>query len=168
MYFLILHTDHPFIKNKNIPIFIANFVLMEYGTGAIFGCPAHDQRDFDFAKKYDLQILRVVRKIKDKNEQEELENAFTEDGFLINSEFLDGLDVENAKIRSIEELEKIRGGHSKINFRLRDWGVSRQRYWGCPIPIIHCKNCGAQPVPIKDLPVQLPINVDLVKKEIHY
>ncbi len=159
-----LHTDHPFIKEKDIPIFIANFVLMDYGTGAIFGCPAHDQRDFDFAKKYNLKILRVVKENKDNNTQEKLNSAFTGDGFLINSEFLDGLDVENAKIRAILELEKKRRGHSKINFRLKDWGVSRQRYWGCPIPIIHCKNCGAQPVPTKDLPVKLPINIDFSKK----
>ena len=157
-------TDHPFIKNKRIPIFIANFILMEYGTGAVFGCPAHDQRDFEFAKKYKLPIYQVVSKDKTYKKVKKLKEAYTEDGFIINSGFLNGLKVKEALTKSIEQLEKINRGYRKINYRLRDWGVSRQRYWGCPIPVIHCKDCGAQPVPIEDLPVKLPMDINLNEK----
>ena len=158
-----LKASHPFIKNKLIPIFIANFVLTDYGTGAVFGCPAHDQRDFDFAKKYNLEIIQVVSKEKNQSIEKELESAYTENGYLINSDFLNGLTVEKAKEISIKKLEKINQGSESINYRLKDWGVSRQRYWGCPIPIIYCNDCGIQTVPEDDLPIKLPEKVDLQK-----
>ena len=158
-----LKASHPFIKNKLIPIFIANFVLTDYGTGAVFGCPAHDQRDFDFAKKYNLEIIQVVSKEKNQSIEKELESAYTENGYLINSDFLNGLTVEKAKEISIKKLEEINLGSESINYRLKDWGVSRQRYWGCPIPIIYCNDCGIQTVPEDDLPVKLPEKVDLQK-----
>ena len=155
--------SHPFLENKLIPIFIANFVLVDYGTGAVFGCPAHDQRDFDFANKYDLEIIEVVSKEKNKIKKNKLKNAYTDDGYLVNSDFLNGLSVEEAKEVSIKKLEKLNLGSRTTNYRLRDWGVSRQRYWGCPIPIIYCDKCGPQAVPIKDLPVKLPEKIDLQK-----
>ena len=158
-----LEASHPFIKDKLIPIFIANFVLIDYGTGAVFGCPAHDQRDFDFAKKYDLEIIEVVSKEKHQDINNILECAYTEDGYLMNSDFLNGLTVDEAKEISIKELEKLDLGSRTVNFRLKDWGVSRQRYWGCPIPIIYCDNCGIQTVPEEDLPVKLPEKIDLQK-----
>ena len=158
-----LEASHPFIKNKSIPIFIANFVLIDYGTGAVFGCPAHDQRDFDFAKKYDLDIIEVVNKERNQKTQSNLKRAFTENGFLINSDFLNGLSVDEAKKVSVKRLEEYNLGSKAINYRLKDWGVSRQRYWGCPIPIIHCDDCGLQAVPEKDLPVKLPEKINLQK-----
>ena len=158
-----LKASHPFLKNKLIPIFIANFVLIDYGTGAVFGCPAHDQRDFDFAKKYDLDIIEVVSQEKKQAKEIILEKAYTDDGYLINSDFLNGRTVDEAKEASIKKLEKLGLGSRTINYRLKDWGVSRQRYWGCPIPIIYCKNCGIQTVPEKDLPVKLPKKIDLQK-----
>ncbi len=158
-----LKASHPFLKNKLIPIFIANFVLVDYGTGAVFGCPAHDQRDFDFAKKYDLEIIEVVSKEKNKKIKNNLQSAFTENGYLINSDFLNGLNVDEAKEVSIKKLEKLNLGSRTTNYRLKDWGVSRQRYWGCPIPIIYCENCGIQTVPEKDLPVKLPEKINLQK-----
>jgi leucyl-tRNA synthetase len=143
------------------PLYIANFVLMDYGTGAIFGCPAHDQRDHDFASKYGLPILPVVgpggTALPPSNE------AYTGDGLLINSPLFNGLTIEKAKERAIEELEARGIGSRKVNYRLRDWGVSRQRYWGCPIPIIHCAECGAVPVPENQLPVTLPEDVTFDK-----
>ncbi len=158
-----LKASHPFEKNKLISIFIANFVLIDYGTGAVFGCPAHDQRDFDFAKKYNLEIIEVVSKEKNKRIRNNLTCAYAEDGYLINSGFLNGLTVNEAKEVSIKKLEELNLGSRSINYRLKDWGVSRQRYWGCPIPIIYCKACGIQTVPEKDLPVKLPEKVDLQK-----
>jgi leucyl-tRNA synthetase len=134
------------------PIYIANFVLMEYGTGAVFGCPAHDERDYEFASKYDLPIKQVVN-----GEGADIaKEAFTGDGLLVNSEFLNGLHVAQAKEKAIKRLEEMGVGVRQTNYRLRDWGVSRQRYWGCPIPIIHCDDCGAVPVPDDQLPVELP------------
>jgi leucyl-tRNA synthetase len=157
-----IKVQHPFITNKTIPIYIANFVLMDYGTGAIFGCPAHDQRDLDFALKYNLEVLPVVAPQNSKpNSFKVTKEAFIDDGFMINSSFLDGLTVEEAKATIIKKLIQNGSGKSTINYRLRDWGISRQRYWGCPIPIIHCENCGAVPVPKKDLPVRLPNDVNL-------
>ena len=153
--------SHPFLKNKLIPVFIANFVLIDYGTGAVFGCPAHDQRDFDFAKKYKLEIIEVVSKEKNPQNKNVLKNAYTENGYLINSKFLNGLTVSEAKEASIKQLEKLNLGSRSINYRLKDWGVSRQRYWGCPIPIIYCDTCGIQTVPEKDLPVKLPVKINL-------
>ena len=154
-----LRVDHPFIAGKKLPVYIANFVLMGYGTGAIFACPAHDQRDFDFAKKYDLEITTVVSP--DGNTSFKVaDEAYTGDGSIINSDFLNGLSVEEAKKLSIRKLEEKNQGAGKITYRLRDWGVSRQRYWGCPIPIIYCDSCGTVPVPEKDLPVKLPEDVN--------
>ena len=154
---------HPF-TGQEYPVWIANFVLMEYGTGAIFGCPAHDQRDLDFARKYDLSVTPVVLpKGADAATFAVANEAFTEDGTAFNSGFLDGLDVAAAKRRAIEELERLGAGTGVVNWRLRDWGVSRQRYWGCPIPVIHCDDCGAVPVPADQLPVRLPEDVDFSK-----
>ena len=148
-----LKVVHPF-DGREVPLYVANFVLMDYGTGAIFACPAHDQRDFEFATKYKLPIIPVVS-----GGAEPLAKAYTEDGTMINSGFMDGLPVAEAKQKAIAELEKRGVGAAKINWRLRDWGISRQRYWGCPIPIIHCDACGVVPVPEKDLPVELPADV---------
>ena len=161
-----LNTDlfvlHPFDKNKKIPVYIANFVLMDYGTGAVFGCPAHDQRDLDFAIKYNLDVLPVVRPLNvSKTDYEIDKTAYTDDGVLFNSGFLDGLDVNKGKQVAIDKIKELNSGEATITWRLRDWGVSRQRYWGCPIPIIHCSNCGIVPVPDKDLPVILPKDVNL-------
>ncbi len=144
---------HPF-DGRSVPLYVANFVLMDYGTGAIFACPAHDERDFEFAKKYGLPILPVVE-----GGEEPLSEAYTGDGVLINSDFLNGMDVAAAKTRMLAALEAVGIGTAKTNYRLRDWGISRQRYWGCPIPIIHCEACGAVPVPPEQLPVELPKDV---------
>ncbi|MEQ9529997.1 MAG: leucine--tRNA ligase, partial [Parvibaculaceae bacterium] len=161
-----LKARHPFIEGKTLPVYVANFVLMDYGTGAIFACPAHDQRDFDFAKKYGLPILPVVTP-KDRADDTAWADAlvagteaFTGDGVAVNSEFLNGLDVAAAKRAAIEKLETLKLGEGTVNYRLRDWGISRQRYWGCPIPIIHCASCGVVPVPRDQLPVVLPDDVN--------
>jgi leucyl-tRNA synthetase len=157
-----LKVSHPLAPGKELPLFIANFVLMDYGAGAIFGCPAHDQRDLDFARKYGLTVTRVVAPNSGPGPEGAppiLDQAFTEDDAdtrLINSGFLDGLSVPDAKRKVAEKLEAEGIGQRQVNFRLRDWGVSRQRYWGCPIPIVHCKTCGIVPVPINQLPVLLP------------
>ena len=152
---------HPF-DGHEVPLYVANFVLMDYGTGAIFGCPAHDQRDLDFARKYNLAVLPVVAP---KGEAAPVigAEAFTDDGVIVNSDFINGLSITEAKQRVIAELEKKNLGTAKVNFRLRDWGISRQRYWGCPIPIIYCDDCGAVPVPEKDLPVELPRDISFDK-----
>ena len=155
---------HPFIKDKKIPIFVANFVLMDYGTGAIFGCPAHDQRDLDFAKKYNLEIIEVVTDNKDKRKNfKNLNDAHTSGGELINSDFLNGFDVESAKKKVIKKIEEIKIGKRKISFRLKDWGISRQRYWGCPIPMVYLEDGTVVPVDKSELPIQLPEDVDLKK-----
>ena len=152
---------HPFLPGVSFPVWIANFVLMEYGTGAIFGCPGHDERDFEFARKYGLPILPVVLPPGANAADFALgDEAFTGEGTIFNSGFLDGLAVPAAKRRAIEALEKAGQGTGVVNWRLRDWGVSRQRYWGCPIPVIHCDDCGAVPVPEAQLPVVLPEDVD--------
>jgi len=157
------HVIHPFTGEK-FPVWIANFVLMEYGTGAIFGCPAHDQRDLDFARKYGLSVTPVVLpKGADAATFAVGDEAFTDDGAAFNSGFLDGLDVAGAKRVAIDALEKQGAGTGVVNWRLRDWGVSRQRYWGCPIPFIHCDDCGVVPVPDEQLPVRLPEDVDFSK-----
>ena len=152
-----LFVRHPFIKNKKIPIYFANFVLMDYGTGAIFGCPAHDQRDFDFAKKYNLEIIKVVSNGNDNP----LEEAYVGNGKIINSDFLNDLTVDVAKEKIINEIEKLKIGNKKTLFRLKDWGVSRQRYWGCPIPMIYLEDGSVVPVDKSELPVLLPENIDL-------
>jgi leucyl-tRNA synthetase len=156
-----LRAPHPFVPGKQLKVFVANFILMDYGTGAIFGCPAHDQRDLDFARKYGLDVLPVVVPgDADPKTFAVGTEAYTGDGRLANSEFLNGLDVEVAKQEVARRIEAAGAGKREINYRLRDWGVSRQRYWGCPIPVIHCAACGAVPVPEKDLPVKLPDDVD--------
>jgi len=153
---------HPFLNKMMLPIYVANFVLMDYGTGAIFGCPAHDQRDLDFANKYNLKVLPVVKpkNIIDSNFIVKKE-AYTEDGILFNSDFLNNLTVDNAIKKIIKIVTKKKLGEKKITFRLKDWGVSRQRYWGCPIPIVYNKNGDALPVDKKNLPILLPDDVDL-------
>jgi leucyl-tRNA synthetase len=147
---------NPLDKKMKVPVYFANFVLMDYGLGAVFGCPAHDQRDMDFAKKYSLKITPVVKPDKDK-EFEINKEAYTGEGYLYNSKFLDGLKVPGESIiKTIEFLEKNNLGKKKINFRLKDWGVSRQRYWGCPIPIAYDENDQPVKIPKKMLPVKLP------------
>ena len=150
---------HPLLPGVSLPVYIANFVLMEYGTGAIFGCPAHDQRDLDFARKYGLAVRAVVRPADGPTPEIGTEALSLADGIIVNSGFLDGLTVPEAKRAVIDRLEQMAAGTGTIQYRLRDWGVSRQRYWGCPIPIIHCETCGIVPVPAKDLPVRLPDDV---------
>lgn len=158
-----LRVKHPFIEGKTLPVWIANFVLMGYGTGAIFGCPAHDQRDLDFARKYDLDVTAVVLPQGESAESYDVGNeAYTGEGILFNSDFLNGLEKDEGISAAIAKIEDMGLGKGVTNYRLRDWGVSRQRYWGCPIPVIHCEDCGALPVPEKDLPVALPYyNIDL-------
>jgi len=152
---------HPLIEGRALPVFVANFVLMEYGTGAIYGCPAHDQRDLDFARKYGLEVLPVVvPKDADPRTFTIGDTAYTGDGVLANSGFIDGLGINEAKDAVADRLEGTGEGKREINYRLRDWGVSRQRYWGCPIPVIHCADCGIVAVPEADLPVRLPDDVD--------
>ncbi len=151
---------HPFDKTRRVPVYVANFVLMEYGTGAIFGCPAHDQRDLDFARKYKLPVIPVVLPPSEDPSTFAIgDTAYVDDGTLFNSSFLNGLPVADAKRAAGERLEQGGLGERTIAYRLRDWGVSRQRYWGCPIPVIHCPDCGIVPVPEDDLPVELPMDV---------
>ncbi|MBV8336643.1 MAG: leucine--tRNA ligase, partial [Alphaproteobacteria bacterium] len=155
-----LKAVHPFDESRQVPIWVANFVLMEYGTGAIFGCPAHDQRDLEFARKYALPVIPVVLPpCADPTDFAIGDTAFLDDGTLCNSDFLNGLPVAEAKRAAVERLEALGRGTRATAYRLRDWGVSRQRYWGCPIPVIHCDSCGIVPVPEKDLPVILPEDV---------
>ncbi len=155
-----LRVKHPFVAGATYPVWIANFVLMEYGTGAIFGCPGHDQRDWDFATKYGLDITPVVLPPGvDAGAYKLGKEPYTGPGIAFNSDFLNGLDVDVAKRAAIEALSAKGAGLGVTNWRLRDWGVSRQRYWGCPIPVIHCASCGVVPVPDDQLPVRLPDDV---------
>ncbi|MBX3512471.1 MAG: leucine--tRNA ligase [Xanthobacteraceae bacterium] len=161
-----LRAKHPFDDSWELPVYIANFVLMEYGTGAIFGCPAHDQRDLDFARKYNLPVRPVViPEGADPKTFEVGDEAYVEDGRLANSRFLDGMSVEAAKEEVAKRLEKQSIGNRpvaqrQVQFRLRDWGISRQRYWGCPIPVIHCEKCGVVPEKDENLPVVLPEDIN--------
>ncbi len=139
-----LNVQHPFL-DKELPIYVASFVLMDYGEGAIFGCPAHDQRDLEFAQKYNLPIIQVIS---------------SDEEYMCNSEFLDGLTVKEAKNVILKKLQERSIGYRTTHYHLHDWGISRQRYWGCPIPIIYCDDCGTVPVPEEDLPVVLPKDVD--------
>ena len=157
-----LFAINPLNPKQKVPVYFANFVLMDYGFGAVFGCPAHDQRDFDFAKKYNLEIKTVVRP-HDKNDSYEVDKeAYAGPGVIINSDFLNGFEApENSVIETIKILDEKNLGKKKINFRLKDWGVSRQRYWGCPIPIAYDDNGKAYPIPKSMLPVKLPENINL-------
>jgi len=160
-----LFVTHPFDKKIELPVYIANFVLMDYGTGAIFGCPAHDQRDLDFANKYKLKVLPVVKPKNTNSSKFIIKNeAYTDDGILINSHFLNDLTVSQGIEKAIDEITKKKLGNKKTTFRLKDWGVSRQRYWGCPIPIVYNEKGEAIPLEKKDLPVLLPDDVELNAK----
>ncbi len=151
---------HPLIPDRPIPVYVANFVLMGYGTGAIFGCPGHDQRDYDFASKYKLRIVPVVVPEDANPATYHLPGkAYDGPGRIANSGFLDGMTIDAAKSEVASRLEALKKGKRRTMYRLRDWGLSRQRYWGCPIPIIHCDDCGAQAVPDDQLPVKLPDDV---------
>ena len=155
---------HPFRSTAKLPVYVANFILMEYGTGAVFGCPAHDQRDLDFARKYNLKVRAVV--VPDNEDPAAFkigDDAYTGLGRLANSSFLNGMTIEEAQEEVAARLSKRNMAEKRTSYRLRDWGISRQRYWGCPIPIIHCKSCGIVPVPEKDLPVVLPDDVHFDK-----
>ncbi len=159
-----LHVQHPIEKDWHLPVYVANFVLMDYGTGAIFACPAGDQRDLDFARKYNLPVLPIILPSGEDAATFEIgTEAYTGSGTLYNSRFLDGMDVQAAKAAMIDKAETEGWGERTVNYRLRDWGVSRQRYWGTPIPFIHCDSCGAVPVPSEQLPVKLPEDVSFDK-----
>ena len=151
---------HPFDPAWDLPVYIANFILMGYGTGAIFGCPAHDQRDLDFARKYGLKVTPVVAPEGVTAADFEIgDTAFVEGGRMINSDFLDGMTIDDAKAAVTDKIAEMKRGEGKTQYRLRDWGVSRQRYWGCPIPVVHCPSCGVVPESKKNLPIALPKDV---------
>lgn len=149
------------LNGEKIPVFLANFVLMDYGTGAVMAVPAHDQRDFEFARKYELPVVVVIQPEGESTDAATMEEAYTGPGLLVNSGEFNGIDNESAKEKIAESLDQRGEGRKTVNYRLRDWGVSRQRYWGTPIPIIYCSDCGAVPVPEQDLPVILPSDVEL-------
>lgn len=148
------------VNNKKVPVYIGNFVLMDYGTGAVMAVPAHDQRDFYFAKKYDLPIEVVIKGKDTPLEGSKLKEAYVESGVMVNSGKFDGLDNEEGKEAVIKHLVELNKGDYTVNYRLRDWGISRQRYWGSPIPMIYCDKCGVVKVPLADLPVNLPDDVN--------
>ena len=156
---------NPFKPDQKVPVYFANFVLMDYGFGAVFGCPAHDQRDFDFAKKYNLNIETVVRPYEENEKFKVINEAYSGPGVLINSDFLNGHEApKDSVLETIKILEEKKLGKRQINFRLKDWGVSRQRYWGCPIPVAYDENDKVYPIPKTMLPVKLPENIDLSVK----
>jgi leucyl-tRNA synthetase len=160
-----LFAVNPLNKSQKVPVYFANFVLMDYGFGAVFGCPAHDQRDLDFALKYNLKVIPVVKPSLEENNFKVTKEAYTGPGVIFNSQFLDGLKApEQSIIETIKLLEKEKIGKEKINFRLKDWGVSRQRYWGCPIPIAYNSKNEATKVPLEKLPIKLPENINLNTK----
>jgi leucyl-tRNA synthetase len=153
---------NPFNEKNKVPVYFANFVLMDYGLGAVFGCPAHDQRDFDFAIKYNLEIKTVVRPIDEYEDYKVIDEPYTNEGIIINSEFLNGLKAPKESVdKTIQILEEKNLGKRKVNFRLKDWGISRQRYWGCPIPIAYDENNEIVKIPKKDLPVKLPEDINI-------
>jgi leucyl-tRNA synthetase len=154
-----LSVENPLDPAQHLPVYVANFVLMEYGTGAVFGCPAHDQRDLDFARKYDLPVTRVVADGDLTDSDFDGDVAYTGQGVLVNSHFLNGMSIQDAKADVIAKAQAEGWGQGQTQYRLRDWGVSRQRYWGTPIPIIHCETCGVVPVPAASLPIVLPEDV---------
>jgi leucyl-tRNA synthetase len=154
-----LSVEHPLDPSWHLPVYVANFVLMDYGTGAVFGCPAHDQRDLDFARKYDLPVRRVVAEGDNEDIEFEGDVAYTGPGRIVNSHWLNGMTVDDGKAAVIAKAQHEGWGEGQTQCRLRDWGVSRQRYWGTPIPIIHCDFCGVLPVPRSQLPVKLPEDV---------
>ncbi|MDC3173769.1 leucine--tRNA ligase [Candidatus Pelagibacter sp.] len=157
-----LEAINPLNPEQKVPVYFANFVLMDYGFGAVFGCPAHDQRDFDFAKKYKLEINTVVKPYEENETYKVTKEAYSGPGVIINSDFLNGLDApQSSVIETIKILEEKKLGKKQINFRLKDWGVSRQRYWGCPIPIAYDEKGNVFPIPTKMLPVKLPENINL-------
>ena len=155
--------DHPFLTGKKLPVYIANFVLMDYGTGAVFGCPAHDQRDYDFAQKYNIEIIPVLKDSSCLDDSNII--PFLGDGIHINSHFLNGLNTNEAIKVCMKKLIDSEVGKKTITYKLRDWGVSRQRYWGCPIPIIYCSLCGEVPVRSEDLPIVLPDDISFNSSE---
>ena len=157
-----LQAINPLDDSKKVPVYFANFVLMDYGFGAVFGCPAHDQRDFDFAKKYNLEIKTVVTPSKEIKDFKVENEAYTGEGFLQNSHFLNGLKVPSEAIeKTIDLLEEKKIGARKTNFRLKDWGISRQRYWGCPIPVAYDDKNNIVKIPVSELPVILPENINI-------
>jgi leucyl-tRNA synthetase len=154
-----LSVEHPLDPSWHLPVYVANFVLMDYGTGAVFGCPAHDQRDLDFARKYDLPVTRVVAEGDNEDSDFEGDVAYTGPGKIVNSHWMDGMTIDEAKAAIIAKAEHEGWGEGQTQYRLRDWGVSRQRYWGTPIPVIHCEFCGTLPAPRSSLPIVLPEDV---------
>jgi len=160
-----LFAVNPLDENIKVPIYFANFVLMDYGFGAVFGCPAHDQRDFDFAKKYKLKIKTVVKPLDEEDSYQVVDQAYSGEGIIINSKELNGLKAPSNSInKAIEILEREKIGKRKTNYRLKDWGISRQRYWGCPIPIAYDENGKIIPIPVEQLPVKLPENINILSK----
>jgi leucyl-tRNA synthetase len=155
-----LSVEHPLKRAWHLPVYVANFVLMDYGTGAVFGCPAHDQRDLDFARKYELPVTRVVAEGDETGSTFKGGEAYTGPGRIVNSEWLDGMTIGDAKAAVIAKAQHDGWGQGETQYRLRDWGVSRQRYWGTPIPFIHCEGCGVVPAPKESLPITLPEDVD--------
>ncbi len=155
-----LTVEHPLDPAWHVPVYVANFVLMDYGTGAVFGCPAHDQRDLEFARKYDLPVVRVVADGEKTALTFDEDEAFTGPGRIVNSRWMDGMTIDEAKRAVIAKAQHDGWGQAETQWRLRDWGVSRQRYWGTPIPFIHCATCGVVPVPKSQLPVVLPEDID--------